>query len=261
MTCTEPYFISEGQYALVDELENAREITLHVITIGTFIEDPSKKDDFAAIGAAIRQYLPERDMPYILDIDLDFFSVQNPFISLHDEVNLYEKIATLYAFQIPESTDPMVLKEATAAREDQINELEELFNYLDDHRSLKGYNGEKTARYEAVENLYHQLTAAYKQSEIDWITIHNAGLTRDDTDLPHHPTSRADLDRLITGTFRSFLACLSSSPTIVTVARSSEDDYCPPADVDMIQEGVIDELRQRLGDVDVHLSYTSPETH
>lgn len=39
-----------------------------------------------------------------------------------------------------------VLKEATAARRDQLNELEGLFNYLDEHRSLKGYDGEKTAR-------------------------------------------------------------------------------------------------------------------
>nr|XP_031837450.1 UPF0489 protein C5orf22 homolog [Nomia melanderi] len=261
MTCTEPYFVSEGQYGPVDELENTREITLHVMTIGNFIEEPGKSDDFATVGAVIRQYLPERDIPYILDIDLDFFSAQNPYISLHHEVNLYEKIAQLYSFERPESTDPMVLKEASAARDDQLDELEDLFRYLDEHRSLKGYDGEKTTRYEAVENLYLQLMTAYKQSEINWITIHSAGLTRDDTDLPHHPTSRTDLDRLITGTFRSFLACLSSPPTIVTVARSSDDNYCPSADVDTIQEGVIEELRQRLGDIDVHLTYTSSETH
>jgi len=42
LTCPEPYFLSEGLYATPEELENTREITLHVITIGAFIEDSTK---------------------------------------------------------------------------------------------------------------------------------------------------------------------------------------------------------------------------
>ncbi|KYQ48520.1 hypothetical protein ALC60_12426 [Trachymyrmex zeteki] len=42
LTCPEPYFLSEGLYATPEELENTREITLHVITIGAFIEDSAK---------------------------------------------------------------------------------------------------------------------------------------------------------------------------------------------------------------------------
>ena len=74
-------------------------------------------------------------------------------------------------------------------------------------------------RYEAVELIYRELTSAYKQSEIDWKIIHDAGCTRDDTDLPHHVTTPNDLDRLINGTFRSFLTALPVPPTIVTIAR------------------------------------------
>nr|KAF7434526.1 hypothetical protein H0235_002717 [Vespula pensylvanica] len=43
LTCTEPYFISEGLYAPLEDLDNTREITLHTMTIGLFIEDPGKK--------------------------------------------------------------------------------------------------------------------------------------------------------------------------------------------------------------------------
>ncbi|XP_076658544.1 misexpression suppressor of ras 6 [Halictus rubicundus] len=261
LTCAEPYFVSEGLYSGAEELENTREVTLHVMTIGGFIEEPGKKDDFGLITAALRQYLPERDTPYILDIDLDFFSTKNPFKSLHEEANLYDKLAPLYAFQRPESTDPDVLKEATAARNEQLSELENLFGYLEEHRSLQGYEGEKSARYEAVQLIYRELAKVCKQSDIDWKIIHDAGCTRDDTDLPHHITSRTDLDRLITGTFRAFLAALPSPPTIVTIARSSEDEYCPPEDVDLIQIGVLEELRQRLGDIDVQLSYQREETY
>lgn len=67
-----------------------------------------QKDDFAAISSALRQYLPERNAPYVLDIDLDFFSTKNPFKSLYDRINLYEKLAPLYAFNWPNSTDPEV---------------------------------------------------------------------------------------------------------------------------------------------------------
>ncbi|KYN17349.1 hypothetical protein ALC57_10325 [Trachymyrmex cornetzi] len=42
LTCPEPYFLSEGLYATPEELENTREIILHVITIGAFIEDSTK---------------------------------------------------------------------------------------------------------------------------------------------------------------------------------------------------------------------------
>ncbi|OAD58549.1 hypothetical protein WN48_11054 [Eufriesea mexicana] len=64
------------------------------------------RDDFTAVSAALRHYLPERDTPYILDVDLDFFSTKNPFKTLHDRVNLYDKLAPLYAFHRPDSTDP-----------------------------------------------------------------------------------------------------------------------------------------------------------
>ncbi|XP_034183588.1 misexpression suppressor of ras 6 [Osmia lignaria lignaria] len=261
LTCPEPYFVSEGLYTMMEELENTREVTLHVMTIGGFIDDPAKRDDFTAISSALRQYLPERDTPYILDVDLDFFSTKNPFKTLYDRANLYDKLASLYAFARPDSTDPEVLKEATDARNEQLNELESLFNYLDEHRSLQGYEGEKSSRYEAVELIYRELTSVYKQSEIDWKIIHDAGCTRDDTDLPDHVTKPQDLDRLITGTFRSFLAALPAPPTIVTIARSSEDEYCPIEDVDQIQLGVLDELRQRLENVDIQLAYQEEETH
>ncbi|XP_012137827.2 UPF0489 protein C5orf22 homolog [Megachile rotundata] len=246
---------------MLEELENTREVTLHVMTIGNFINDPAKTDDFTAISSALRQYLPERNTPYILDVDLDFFSTKNPFKTLHDRINLYDKLATLYAFSRPDSSDPEILKEATAIRNEQLNELESLFNYLDEHRSFQGYEGEKTTRYEAVELIYRELTSVYKQSDIDWKIVHDAGCTRDDTDLPHHVTKPQDLDRLITGTFRSFLAALPAPPTIVTIARSSEDEYCPMEDVDQIQLGVLDELRQRLENVDIQLAYQEEETH
>ena len=36
---------------------------------------------------------------FILDIDLDFFSTLNPFVSLYKEANLYEDLKKLYTFK------------------------------------------------------------------------------------------------------------------------------------------------------------------
>ncbi|XP_014203989.1 UPF0489 protein C5orf22 homolog [Copidosoma floridanum] len=115
-------------------------------------------------------------------------------------------------------------------------------------------------RYDAVLEIYDGIHRVYNDVEIDWMQIHDAGSTIDDTELPHHITSKNDLDRLIGGTFKSFLNALPAPPTIVTVARSSEDDYCPAEDVELIQAGVLDELRQRIdSEMDVRLAYLENE--
>ncbi|XP_012284385.1 UPF0489 protein C5orf22 homolog [Orussus abietinus] len=261
LTCPEPYFVSEALYCPLEELQDPRQVTLDVITMGHFLEDSNSKDDFGAISAILRQHIPEKDTPYILDVDLDFFSTKNPFIALYDRANLYDRLAPLYAFKRPLSTEPEVLKEAVAARNEQLIELEKLFDYLQENRSLQGYEDTDSPRYEAVRLIFREVTSVYRESEIDWKLVHDAGCTRDDTDLPHHVTAPNDLSRLISGTFRSFLAALPAPPTIVTIARSCEDDYCPVESVDQIQVGVLDELEQRLGAIETRLVYLEEEAN
>lgn len=74
-------------------------------------------------------------------------------------------------------------------------------------------------RYDAVELICRQVRGAYKESEIDWMMIYDAGCTIDETGLPDHVTEPNDLVRLINETFKSFLAALPTAPTIITIAR------------------------------------------
>ncbi|XP_047113575.1 UPF0489 protein C5orf22 homolog [Schistocerca piceifrons] len=85
--------------------------------------------------------------------------------------------------------------------------------------------------------------------------VHDAGCTCDDTELPHHVTTRPDIERLVAAVFRPLLGRLPGKPTIVTISRSSEDDYCPPEDVDFIQEAVLKELRLKFSPVKLQLAY------
>lgn len=50
LTCAEPYFVSEGLYCLPEDLENTREVTLRVITIGKFVTDPTEVSDSLKIS-------------------------------------------------------------------------------------------------------------------------------------------------------------------------------------------------------------------
>ncbi|XP_014600246.1 PREDICTED: UPF0489 protein C5orf22 homolog [Polistes canadensis] len=257
LTCSESYFLSECLYAPFEDLEDVREVTLHTITIGSFIEDPGKADNIGAISAVLRKYLQEKGTPYILDIDLDFFSTKNPFKDIYPLVkNLYEKLGDIYYFEKADTNDPLILKEITQARSEQLEELEKLFNHLQNHHNLKDYDGEKTGRYEAVNLIYEQVTKAYKDTEINWNLIHDAGCTIDDTELPHHVTAPHDLQRLINITFTNFLEAIPGEPTIVTISRSVEDDYCPLEDIDTIQVSVLNQLVKHIkSPVDIQENY------
>jgi hypothetical protein len=70
-----------------------------------------------------------------------------------------------------------------------------------------------------MDQLFQELKLAYPNLDIDWMMVYTAGLTVDDKGLPEHVTEPNDLDRLISGTFRSFLTALPTPPTIVTIAR------------------------------------------
>lgn len=94
----------------------------------------------------------------------------------------------------------------------------------------------------------------YDKESFDWSVLLNAGLTRDATDLPHHVSTEQELSGLCEQ-FRTFLRSLESPPTAITISRSSEDNYCPPEQVDSIQENVLNILEELYGKLNVVKSY------
>lgn len=68
-----------------------------------------------------------------------------------------------------------------------------------------------------------------------------------DADLPDHESSPQEIFSLIEQ-FKKFLQELQLPPTIVTISRSSYDDYCPADQVEDIQSKVLAALKEVYGE-------------
>ncbi|XP_074002727.1 UPF0489 protein C5orf22 homolog isoform X1 [Numenius arquata] len=191
---------------------------------------------------------------YVLDIDLDFFSVKNPFKEMYTKTE-YELLQELYNFKKPHrnATEEGLL-DCVEKRVHQLEDLEAAFADLcdnDDEETLQ-----KWASYPGMKplvQLVHSLKT--RMENPDYEMVHQAGLTCDYMELPHHVSTEEEIEGLI----QSIKVLLKDmpKPTLVTVARSSLDDYCPSEQVDIIQEKVLNLLGSVYGTLDVHLDYSS----
>ncbi|GCB73703.1 UPF0489 protein C5orf22 homolog [Scyliorhinus torazame] len=190
---------------------------------------------------------------YVLDIDLDFFSVKNPFKEMYTQEE-FEILKQLYSFTKPEwkEDDEEALVDCVEARTRQLEDMEAAFSDLCDDDSEE--NVQKWATIPGLESLA-QLVRSLKErlKTPDYEMVHQAGLTCDYSELPHHISAEEEIDQLLSSVKR-LLEDLPK-PTLITVARSSLDDYCPSEQVDSIQERILTVLRSCYGPLEVHLEY------
>ncbi|NXX78613.1 CE022 protein, partial [Urocolius indicus] len=191
---------------------------------------------------------------YVLDIDLDFFSVKNPFKEMYTQAE-YELLQELYNFKKPHrNVTEEGLLDCVENRVHQLEDLEAAFADLcdsDDEETLQ-----KWASYPGMKPLVELVHSLKTRMESpDYEMVHQAGLTCDYVELPHHVSTKEEIEGLI----QSIKVLLKAmpKPTLVTVARSSLDEYCPSEQVDVIQEKVLSLLGSVYGTLDVHLDYSS----
>jgi hypothetical protein len=227
------YFVSDGCYKRTDQLKNKTELALEVVEIG--------------------DYKDSGDQCYILDIDLDYFSTHNPFLDIYQDAGTYERLGEIFISPDLQNLDrksPEEIEEVAQKREKKLDYLEVVFNYLDRFNNLDNF----LTDYELVEDeeyfkdifvkvqtLSKDIIAAYPNEKVDWLVVFDAGCTKDVTELPHHESSKDQIEKMIIQ-FEEFLRKLTNAPTIVTISRSSEDDYTPSHQVEMIQGMVLDAL-------------------
>ncbi|KAJ8970098.1 hypothetical protein NQ314_001388 [Rhamnusium bicolor] len=228
--CKENYFISECLY------KNAKKIN----NVGENLND-------------IRKIIEKYDSPYILDVDLDFFSTSNPFKKIYEKASLYERLKEIYKFVPPSSKSNDVISEVIEKREKQLNTLEKLCLHLKSKRELPEIE-EDCKLYEMFKELRSVLLEHYEDKDIDWELIHDAGCTCDDSELPHHVSTMEELD-IMFASFKDFLEILNRCPVVITMSRSTEDDYTPFENVEYIQDKVIQLLKERFNCKEPVLDY------
>ncbi|XP_035423128.1 UPF0489 protein C5orf22 homolog [Cygnus atratus] len=205
------------------------------------------------VAKNICQVLQKGDA-FVLDIDLDFFSVKNPFKEMYTQTE-YKLLQQLYNFKKPhkDATEEGLL-DCVENRVHQLEDLEAAFADLcdnDDEETLQ-----KWASYPGMKPLVQLVHSLKSRMESpDYEMVHQAGLTCDYMELPHHVSTEEEIESLIQST--KVLLKNMPKPTLVTIARSSLDDYCPSEQVDIIQEKVLNLLGLVYGTLDVHLDYSS----
>ncbi|CAJ1087332.1 UPF0489 protein C5orf22 homolog [Xyrichtys novacula] len=195
--------------------------------------------------------------PYILDIDLDFFSCKNPFKELYTQ-NEYDILKELYNFRGPgPNATEEELEECVDHRVRQLEDLEAAFADL-----LEDDGEETVTRWASNPGMASlaQLVSSLKSRNLspDYEMVHQAGLTCDSMELPHHISSDEEIDRLISAV-QLFLKALPK-PMLVTMSRSSLDEYCPVEQVDSVQSRVLALLESLYGQLDLHKDYEHSST-
>ncbi|XP_072267942.1 UPF0489 protein C5orf22 homolog isoform X2 [Pyxicephalus adspersus] len=245
---------SQGaSYALCDGAEGClrkgNSSTDCMETIGDINTIPSQN---AKLARSIMEIL-EKENAYVLDIDLDFFSVKNPFKEMYTQ-DEYKILQELYSFRkpIPHSLED-ALMDCVENRIRQLEDLEAAFAEFCDDDSEETV--QRWASNPGMSSLVPLVQSLKSRMEApDYEMIHQAGLTCDYAELPHHVSSEMEIEGLIQS-MKHLLKHLPK-PTLVTLARSSLDDYCPSDQVDFIQEKVLDVLRLLYGTLDVHLEFS-----
>jgi len=249
VTCLETYYISEGLFTTSDNLDNTKEVKLIVIKLDENEENMrSLRDQLLCVEEQVAEV-----GHFILDFDLDFFSTLNPFVSLYSEAGLYQKLKDLYSINpVPHNLETFAKEKlALKATEDRVELLEKLkcmFDYLTIDENLSMYEGPGEELVGVVSDIVMSVRKHYPREEIDWRLVHDAGCTFDDSELPHHISNPAQINTLLR-MCENLLDLLDQSPTIVTMSRSSCDDYCPPHQVEDIQSGVLNLLKMKYGNI------------
>ncbi|KAF8786884.1 UPF0489 protein C5orf22 like protein [Argiope bruennichi] len=143
VSCTQSYFVSELSWCPEADLKGARDVVLQVCTLGSppEVEKGSQVTPCAEHGeesspkttCTLSEEVKKKmdTCPYVLDIDLDFFSTRNPFYSIFNEKQ-FDILRKLYHYEHPSDLTDENLHQVTAKRREQLSELKSIFNNVRD---------------------------------------------------------------------------------------------------------------------------------
>ena len=247
------YYVSEMLYCSIDDMENVKFVDLYVIGVGHSKTGPETEEALNNKLATVQELIIQNNNQYVLDVDLDFFSTMNPFIEPLKSVIGYEKLQEIYHFKI-NLEDKSTIYDNQNYRIQTMSALEKLFTDLENAKEksdvakiLKDFipGNLKRTQVEILKQLVLDLYPIICSGEITWSFVHDAGCTCDtsENELPHHISTMEEISYLM-DVFSKFLSMLAK-PIMITISRSSLDDYCPPHQVNHIQNSLCSHVESK----------------
>lgn len=251
------YFLGEATYQPARKLNNIKSVDLSVFTLDAMALDRNDWNQRQRIFGATNanDSLATSNETFILDIDLDFFSTDNPFKKMFESSGTYELLKPIFRGDFFQKTFDKTTAEDelitfTAQRSHYIDCLENVFKQLEANVGVEHVQFNdclQPVKGKLIALIEHIKQTSADESAIGWKTYFDAGCTFDSNELPAHISSSDEITALIQ-LFKRFLRELKSSPSVITISRSSEDDYCPPHQVDHIQTVVLEAIADVYGD-------------
>ena len=275
LTSKENYFLTDGLFQPKKDLEDTCDVDLVVAEMlpelwADLDAGYSPSESSLSQSSVLKDDLHDqlKDKTYILDIDLDFFSTANPFKDLL-KPDQEKSLRKLYSYsKLDDSSDEGIMA-FTQQRLQQLNNLEHIFSSLENKWLSCGVKQKENQDLTLcdlididsnshlinsnIEDLEVLVKAVVKNEdrveELTFSQLHNFGCTLDDTELPHHISTDQQIAALLQS-FKNLIEFLPK-PSLVTIARSSDDDYCPKSQVDKCQCEVLSILEKFCGPLDI----------
>jgi hypothetical protein len=162
---------------------------------------------------------------FLLDIDLSFFSTDDPIRKQFDE-NEYEILRYVYTRIVQEQTDNEILQ-YISNRESILEQIRIAMNdYLVDPKS------DQTIHTDSI--YLSALIAIIRHKKFDWKSIHEYGMHLSDTRPPLHVSSEGMILYLIES-MAKILEAIKKTPFLITLSKCVTDGYCSLEQSDFIQ--------------------------
>ncbi|KAJ0402633.1 hypothetical protein ATCC90586_010872 [Pythium insidiosum] len=240
VSCPWPHFVDEKLYAPEDELE-----------------PPTRRYwDLEVQELSVDQRSPMASPPWVLDIDLDFFSTWNPFrrdLERHfspSEMGVLTAVFTTPRFRrVDVDLLPTQRQRERASFEDVMRRLADRQADDDGGASIAGL----------LLPFYDDLTSSTVHAFLSLLSRHRENAdalallwaTAPLLDLPHHESQLDEMEQLL-ASLRSWLhRHKHSPPAIVTIATSVGDEFLPPPQADALLKQVLAIIEELLGPIEV----------
>ena len=178
----------------------------------------------------------------IIDIDLDFFSTLDPFKELFQSDNAYNIFKSLYYVPLVNVNDDNFDEKYEQYKVKKREHMAKILDYLTNSVTTDIIFYDKE-----FYNLLKEYSNIIKnKASLNIDILHNYGEGIDEVGLPHHKSNLDELKPMfdsIEEFFKRFFIDMNLLPGLITIARSSLDEYCPSDQVDYIQNEMITKLK------------------